>query len=74
MSSLKQQFDSRLGKAIGEFEDGKSLSGDIPALLISERRATIPLTHCISMSISTGLTTATPLRTTAITASSTTER
>lgn len=33
MSSLKQQFDSRLGKAIGEFEDGKSLSGDIPALL-----------------------------------------
>lgn len=33
MSSLKQQFDSRLGEAIGEFEDGKSLSGDIPALL-----------------------------------------
>ena len=33
MASLKQQFDTKLAEAIGEYEDGKSISGDIPALL-----------------------------------------
>ena len=33
MAGLKQQFDSKLSQAIGEYEDGKSISGDIPALL-----------------------------------------
>ena len=33
MGSLKQQFDAKLEEAIGEYADGKSISGDIPALL-----------------------------------------
>lgn len=30
---LKQQFNTELGEAIGEYEDGKKIEGDIPALL-----------------------------------------
>ena len=33
MLGLKQQFDHELGTAIGEYEDGKKIAGDIPALL-----------------------------------------
>lgn len=33
MGMLKNQFDSKLAEATGEFEDGKSIAGDIPALL-----------------------------------------
>ena len=33
MMQLKQQFDHELGTAIGEYEDGKKIAGDIPALL-----------------------------------------
>lgn len=33
MVGLKQKFDSELGEAIGEYEDGKKIEGDIPALL-----------------------------------------
>ena len=33
MMQLKQKFDSELGDAIGEYEDGKKIAGDIPALL-----------------------------------------
>ena len=33
MAQLKQQFDTKLEDAIGEYADGKSISGDIPALL-----------------------------------------
>ena len=33
MGQLKQQFDSKLGGAIGEYEDGKKIAGDIPAML-----------------------------------------
>ena len=33
MMGLKQQFDTKLNEAIGEYEDGKTVSGDIPALL-----------------------------------------
>ena len=33
MLGLKQQFDSELTEAIGEYEDGKKIEGDIPALL-----------------------------------------
>lgn len=30
---LKQQFDSKINKAIGEYADGKKIAGDIPSLL-----------------------------------------
>lgn len=33
MSALKTQFDQKLGEAVGEYEDGKKIEGDIPALL-----------------------------------------
>lgn len=33
MGALKQQFDTKLGEAIGEYEDGKKIANDIPALL-----------------------------------------
>ena len=33
MGQLKQQFDQKLGEAIGEYEDGKKVAGDIPSLL-----------------------------------------
>ena len=33
MQSLKSQFDTKLEEAIGEYEDGKKIAGDIPALL-----------------------------------------
>ena len=33
MVGLKQKFDSELGEAIGEYEDGKKIEGDIPSLL-----------------------------------------
>ena len=33
MSNLKDQFDSKINEAIGEYEDGKKIAGDIPALL-----------------------------------------
>lgn len=33
MLGLKNQFDTKLGEAIGEYEDGKKIAGDIPALL-----------------------------------------
>lgn len=33
MMGLKQQFDSKLDKAIGEYEDGKKIANDIPSLL-----------------------------------------
>ncbi len=31
--SLKTQFDTKLEEAIGEYEDGKKIAGDIPAYL-----------------------------------------
>lgn len=31
--ALKQQFDSKIDKAIGEYADGKKIAGDIPSLL-----------------------------------------
>ena len=33
MGQLKQQFDTKLQGAIGEYEDGKKIAGDIPAYL-----------------------------------------
>lgn len=33
MTSLKAQFDEKMEEAIGEYEDGRSIAGDIPALL-----------------------------------------
>ena len=33
MGQLKTQFDAKLGEAIGEYEDGKKVAGDIPSLL-----------------------------------------
>ena len=33
MGQLKTQFDAKLEKAIGEYEDGKKIAGDIPAYL-----------------------------------------
>lgn len=33
MQALKTQFDTKLEEAIGEYEDGKKIAGDIPALL-----------------------------------------
>ena len=33
MQAIKQQFDSKLGAAIGEYEDGKKIAADIPAYL-----------------------------------------
>ena len=33
MGQLKTQFDSKLEGAIGEYEDGKKIAGDIPAYL-----------------------------------------
>ena len=33
MGQLKTQFDTKLNKAIGEYEDGKKIDGDIPAYL-----------------------------------------
>ena len=33
MGMLKSQFDSKIDKAIGEYEDGKKIAGDIPAYL-----------------------------------------
>ena len=33
MVALKTKFDSEIGHAIGEYEDGKSVRGDVPALL-----------------------------------------
>ena len=33
MAQLKSQFDTKLDHAIGEYEDGKKIAGDIPALL-----------------------------------------
>ena len=33
MGQLKSQFDQKLGAAIGEYEDGKKIAGDIPAYL-----------------------------------------
>lgn len=33
MTSLKAQFDEKMEEAIGEYEDGRSVAGDIPALL-----------------------------------------
>jgi len=33
MAGLKQQFDTELEAAIGEYEDGKKIAGDIPAYL-----------------------------------------
>lgn len=32
-SALKQQFDSKINEAIGEYADGKKIAGDIPSLL-----------------------------------------
>lgn len=32
-AGLKQQFDSKIDKAIGEYTDGKKIAGDIPSLL-----------------------------------------
>ena len=32
-AALKQQFDSKIDKAIGEYADGKKIAGDIPSLL-----------------------------------------
>lgn len=32
-AGLKQQFDSKINKAIGEYADGKKIAGDIPSLL-----------------------------------------
>ena len=33
MGMLKSQFDSKIDEAIGEYEDGKKIAGDIPAYL-----------------------------------------
>ena len=33
MKAIKDQFDSKLGEAIGEYEDGKKVAADIPAYL-----------------------------------------
>ncbi len=33
MTSLKAQFDTKLNEAIGEYEDGQKIAGDIPAYL-----------------------------------------
>ncbi len=33
MSQLKEQFDTKLGSAIGEYADGKKIAADIPAYL-----------------------------------------
>ena len=33
MAQLKQQFDTKLQNAIGEYEDGKKIAGDIPSYL-----------------------------------------
>ena len=33
MVALKTQFDSKIDRAIGEYEDGKKIAGDIPAYL-----------------------------------------
>ncbi len=33
MGELKSQFDTKLNEAIGEYEDGKKIAGDIPSLL-----------------------------------------
>ncbi len=33
MGQLKTQFDAKLEEAIGEYEDGKKIAGDIPAYL-----------------------------------------
>ena len=33
MGAIKSKFDSALGEAIGEYEDGKKIAGDIPAYL-----------------------------------------
>lgn len=33
MMALKTQFDTKLGESIGEYEDGKKIAADIPALL-----------------------------------------
>lgn len=33
MTNLKQQFDTKLEEATGEYTDGKKIAGDIPALL-----------------------------------------
>ena len=32
-TGLKQQFDSKINEAIGEYADGKKIAGDIPSLL-----------------------------------------
>lgn len=32
-SALKQQFDSKINEALGEYADGKKIAGDIPSLL-----------------------------------------
>lgn len=32
-AALKQQFDSKINEAIGEYADGKKIAGDIPSLL-----------------------------------------
>lgn len=32
-AGLKQQFDSKINKALGEYADGKKIAGDIPSLL-----------------------------------------
>lgn len=32
-AGMKQQFDSKIDKAIGEYADGKKIAGDIPSLL-----------------------------------------
>jgi len=33
MNALKNQFDTKIGESVGEFEDGKKVAADIPALL-----------------------------------------
>ena len=33
MAAIKGKFDSALGEAVGEYEDGKKIAGDIPAYL-----------------------------------------
>ena len=33
MAGLKTEFDTKLKEAIGEYEDGKKIAGDIPAYL-----------------------------------------
>lgn len=33
MAALKTQFDAELGQAIGQYEDGKKIAGDLPAIL-----------------------------------------